>query len=119
MQEVCNKLFDLLDDYRHLPAYQLERRADIFFALYLESVIEEKFKIKPDFIFPEFPIRIGSIHTNIEINKSFKIDYLIFSKSSKRIFFVELKTDSNSRRDKQDWYLEKAKEVGIRELLNE
>ena len=31
--------------------------------------------------------------------------------------FVELKTDDGSRRDKQDWYLERAKKVGLVELL--
>jgi len=28
-------LFDRMDAWRHLPNYQLERRADIFFAMYL------------------------------------------------------------------------------------
>lgn len=28
-------LFDRMDAWRHFPNYQLERRADIFFALYL------------------------------------------------------------------------------------
>jgi len=37
-----NKLFDLMDDWRNLPAYQLERRADIFFAIHLEEIIEKK-----------------------------------------------------------------------------
>jgi len=32
------KLFDLLDDWRRLPAYQLERRADIIFAVHLEKI---------------------------------------------------------------------------------
>jgi hypothetical protein len=33
-------LFDRLDAWRHFPNYQLERRADIFFALYLPEVLE-------------------------------------------------------------------------------
>ena len=33
-------VFDLLDRWRHLPAYQLERRADVYFALYLPEVLE-------------------------------------------------------------------------------
>jgi hypothetical protein len=45
-----NKLFDLLDDWRKLPAYQLERRADIFFAIHLETIIEKKLKTKIDLI---------------------------------------------------------------------
>ena len=29
MNQIINKIFDTLDDWRQLPAYQLERRADI------------------------------------------------------------------------------------------
>jgi hypothetical protein len=109
-----NKLFDLLDDWRNLPAYQLERRADIFFAIHLEEIIEKKFKTKIDLIIPEFPIRIGEIsETHPELNKSFKIDYLAFSKSEKRVFLIELKTDLLSRREKQDWYLESAAKIKV------
>jgi len=37
---IIDNLFNLLDDWRTLPAYQLERRADIFFALYLDKILE-------------------------------------------------------------------------------
>ncbi|MFC1936848.1 hypothetical protein ACFLYP_04200 [Chloroflexota bacterium] len=53
-----NELFDNMDDWRHLPAYQLERRADIFFSVSLPSLLESKFEIEIDDIIPEFPIRI-------------------------------------------------------------
>ncbi|MBV2194981.1 MAG: hypothetical protein KUL78_00555, partial [Flavobacterium sp.] len=59
-----DKLFELLDDWRFLPAYQLERRADIFFALHLEKIIEKKFNVKIDTIIPEFPVRVGEIYNN-------------------------------------------------------
>ena len=36
------ELFARLDDWRHLPAYQLERRADIFFSLYLPDVLARR-----------------------------------------------------------------------------
>ena len=36
-------VFELLDDWRHLPAYQLERRADIYFAMYLPELLAERF----------------------------------------------------------------------------
>jgi len=32
-------IFDRMDVWRHLPSYQLERRADLFFALYLPEVL--------------------------------------------------------------------------------
>ena len=35
-----DRIFDLLDGWRHLPAYQLERRADIFFGLFLPDVLD-------------------------------------------------------------------------------
>ncbi len=54
--------FDNLDQWRHLPNYQLERRADIFFSLYLKEVIEEKYHVKlHNQIIPEFPVRVGTI----------------------------------------------------------
>lgn len=56
-------LFGLLDRWRHLPDYQLERRADIFFALFLPEVLRAHFakqnrsiEINPVLI-PEFPIK--------------------------------------------------------------
>ncbi len=33
-----NELFDNMDSWRHLPAYQFERRADIFFSIYLPDL---------------------------------------------------------------------------------
>lgn len=33
------RAFELLDRWRHLPAYQLERRADIFFALFFAGSV--------------------------------------------------------------------------------
>ena len=55
-------VFDNLDKWRHLPNYQLERRADIFFSLYLKEVIEEKYHVKlQDTIIPEFPIQLGTL----------------------------------------------------------
>ena len=106
-----------MDEWRHLPSYQLERRADIFFSLYLRSILEAKFGEEIEGIIPEFPVRIGTIHPKVKTNQSFKIDYLAKVKSKYRVLFVELKTDDSSRRGKQDWYLERAQEVGLVSLL--
>ena len=35
MNNHVNILFERLENWRHLPNYQLERRTDIFFSLYL------------------------------------------------------------------------------------
>lgn len=114
-----NKLFDLLDDWRNLPAYQLERRADIFFAIHLENVIEKILGTKIDIIIPEFPVRIGEIsEKHPELNKSFKIDYLTYSKNENKVYLIELKTDQRSRREKQDWYLERASKIKVKGLVS-
>jgi hypothetical protein len=116
--QTIHKLFDLLDDWRHLPAYQLERRADIFFALYLDKIIKQKTGVDIDFIIPEFPVRVGEIsEKNPHINQSFKIDYLAYSKESGRVFLVELKTDQRSRRDKQDWYLQRTAQIQVKGIF--
>ena len=101
-----NVLFDRMDAWRHLPNYQLERRADLFFSLYLPKVLEEKlgFPVRERLI-PEFPVRIGTIYPHIPINKSFKIDYVALSEDGSKAVLVELKTEGMSRRSSQDKYL--------------
>ena len=98
-----NALFDRMDAWRHLPNYQLERRADLFFSLYLPEVLEAKlgFAIQPTLI-PEFPVRFGSIYPKEATNHSCKIDYLALSENGKQAVFVELKAEGLSRRTKQD-----------------
>lgn len=116
-----DKIFELLDSWRNLPSYQLERRADIYFALYLPYLINKKFGVTVEHMIPEFPVRIGTIYENKQLknpNLSFKIDYVVVCKSNKSIYFIELKTDNNSRRDKQDWYLEQAQKIGIKKLID-
>ena len=113
-----DNLFDLLDDWRHLPAYQLERRADIFFAIHLDVILFNLYGIKIDLIIPEFPVRIGEIsEKHSAINRSFKIDYLVYSNISQKVLLIELKTDQLSLRDKQQWYLESAKKIMLPGLL--
>jgi hypothetical protein len=43
MSEPIQQLFENLDSWRHLPAYQLERRADVFFSVYLHPMLAERF----------------------------------------------------------------------------
>jgi len=112
-----NELFDLLDKWRYFPAYQLERRADIFFAIFLKQTIQNKYSLSIDTVIPEFPVRVGAIIEK-EINKSFKIDYVAVNQKMKQVFLVELKTDLLSRREKQDWYLKRAQEINIHGLVD-
>lgn len=39
------KVLRQLDEWRHLPDYQLERRVDIFFGMFLPKVIEKRFGV--------------------------------------------------------------------------
>ena len=75
---MIKEIFNKMDKWRHFPSYQLERRADIFFALYLEKIMSTHFKKKfcPE-IFPEFPLN-KSVVSNIKSNQTFKVDYVMF-----------------------------------------
>ena len=113
------RILDLLDQWRHLPDYQLERRADIFFATYLVDFLADREGVEVEpFLVPEFPVHIGTIYPHIPINKSFKIDYVAFASDRSKAWFVELKTDSSSRRDKQNAYLKAAQNAGMPALIN-
>lgn len=113
-----NQLFNNLDAWRHLPAYQLERRADIFFSLYLAEALKEKFGLQATpVLITEFPCRYGSIHEGGN-NQSFKVDYLAVSVEDEKAFFVELKTDIASRNDDQDTNMKQAKQAGLAKLLS-
>lgn len=114
MQEA---IFDLLDHWKKFPNYQLERRADIFFAAHLPQILRKLRQVETELILPEFPVRIGTIYPNRNSNQSRKIDYVIKVRNENRILFIELKTDPGSRNDPQDEYLRKAQDVGFKELL--
>lgn len=120
-KENIDKLFSLLDDWRLLPAYQLERRADIFFALYLPHIMKARFGalVDHDHIIPEFPLnkKTLGIEKNPGFNLSYKVDYLIVCKKSKKVFLVELKTDTGSRRSIQDEYLLKAQAANVKKWM--
>ena len=111
-------IFQNLDRWRHLPAYQLERRADIFFSIYLAEVVEAVTGIPVhETILPELPLRKGVIWDDPDDNRSEKVDYVLFSADRQRVFLVELKTDLGSRRDRQDAYLDRARGVGFRAVV--
>ncbi len=118
---MLKKVFDNLNDWRNLPAYQLERRADIFFSLYLKEVVEDFGKKKlrmpelelSEIIIPEFPLKKKG-----KSNQSVKVDYALFAKDRSTVFFIELKTDNGSTRDEQEKYLKQAKEDGFPKIMN-
>ena len=113
-----DQLFNRMDSWRHLPNYQLERRADLFFSLYLHNVLPRKtgVPVRAE-LAPEFPVRIGTIYPDKPIDKSYKIDYVAVAESGERAFLIELKTEGDSRRESQDRYLLASKAVGMTALL--
>ncbi len=111
-------VFANLDRWRHLPNYQLERRSDIFFSVYLKGLLEEVTGVAlDDVIIPELPIKRELIWDNLATDKSVKVDYVLFAKDRTKVFFIELKTDAGSRRDVQDEYLEAAERLGFRKIV--
>ncbi len=115
---MIEKIFSNLSKWRNLPSYQLERRADIFFSLYINDIVSNKIGIHDDWVvIPEFPVPIKVIRPTNQDNNSFKIDYLVIGRKSNKVIFIELKTDNSSRRDNQDLYLEEAKNKGLFNLL--
>lgn len=109
---MSDRIFNLLDDWRNLPNYQLERRSDIFFAIHLPMIIEKILATKIDLIIPEFPIR-----KDTKNNLSFKVDYLVYSEKEKKVFLIELKTNQESRNSEQDSNLEKASKLTVKDLV--
>lgn len=114
-----NTVFGHLDRWRHFPAYQLERRADIFFSVYMKGIIEETTGVAlEDEIVPELPIKRDLIWPDRATDQSVKVDYALFARDRSRVLFVELKTDAGSRRGAQDDYLEAAKRIGFRRIAD-
>ena len=111
-------VFANLNRWRHFPAYQLERRADIFFSVYLPEVLASDTGVEIDSrVIPEFPLKLDLIWPGRPSSKSVKVDYVLFARDRSTVYFVELKTDAASRRDTQDEYLARARELGFRALV--
>ena len=117
------RVFGLLDRWRHLPNYQLERRADVFFALFLPEVLTKHLsevncpaKIEPVLI-PEFPIREEETTKKGSNNRSKKADYLAISEDGGRAFLIELKTDVASIDRDQIYFLKCASRRGMAKII--
>ena len=108
--------FDLLDKWRHFPAFPLEPRSETLFALFLPMVLRDSksvgVKVKPQVI-PQFPLKHDCN------NQSDKVDFFALSEDGRRGFLIELKTDMDSRRETQDNYLTRAVEKDMDEILSD
>jgi hypothetical protein len=114
-------IFTRMDEWRHLPDWQLERRADLFFSFYLKEVIEQKFNVTlQDTIIPEFPLQISPEGNDMQTNQTNKVDYAVFSDEDvPKCYLIELKTDMKSVNKKQQKYLIEAKGKKIETLVND
>ncbi len=120
-----NDLFGLLDKWRHFPAFPLEPRSEMLFALFLPTVLKAHFekdgvKIKPQVI-PQFPLRQNRLdpRTKKRTNHSNNVDFFALSEDGNTGYLIELKTDMSSRRGDQDNYLSMATEKRMDEILCE
>lgn len=78
------ELLRQLDEWRHLPDYQLERRVDVFFGMFLPKVIEKRFGVCVDTVVPEFPLRKGTLDPeSSEGNQSVVVDFAVFARGQK------------------------------------
>jgi hypothetical protein len=115
MERSIEQVFARLDRWRHLPKYQLERRADIFFSLYLPEVIEKHFGVEVEAeMIPEFPLQ-----TEAANNLSNNVDYVLLSEDRQSAFFVELKTTNASIGKKQLQYLRRTQEKSFAQYVRE
>ena len=123
--------FRLMDDWRHLPAYRLQARADPFFALYLRDVLSQHLNLElHPVVIPEFPLRAGSLYGEDKLarlrekkgtaprdNQSYNVDYVAFSHDCETAFLVELKTDMSSIDYAQECYLRCARDRNLGPLV--
>lgn len=139
-ETIIEKVLKQLDEWRHFPTYQLERRADIFIGLCLPEIICDNFNKTEELrenplvpeeltVIPEFPLHKGELGLNGGENKennvsdnddkesrhSVKVDFVVFSKKENHIFLVELKTDNASIECKQ---LENMNRATAKRILN-
>lgn len=116
------KYFEMMIDWKKLPAYRAEPRIDSFIGFFLPEIASEFLKDEIVGVIPELPIRLGTVHQKHEntnyANKSYKVDFYLLGKSGIN-YFVEFKTDSKSRRPEQDDYLKKAQnEIGMEKIVD-
>lgn len=114
------KYFKTLQDWKKLPAYRLEPRIDSYIGFFLPDILEELNNVEVVGVIPELPIRLGTVHPEHEgknfAERSYKVDFYVFGADGAH-YFIEVKSDSGSRRDSQDDYLNKSVGCGMRSVV--
>jgi len=117
---MIEEYFSTLEDWKLLPAYKLETRIDSMVGFAIPRIFERLYNKKVEVLIPEFPIRLGSVRTELEqksyANRSYKVDFYLRTKVMTNIF-VEFKSDSGSKRESQDNYLLLSRKIGMRGIL--
>ena len=113
-----DSLFQTYEKWKRLPAYRLEPRIDVFIAYYMPVSIQRKLGFTVSEVIPELPIRLGTIYPNVTShpNRSYKVDFYALSEKGDNLF-IEVKSDTGSRRKAQDKYLQRSSELGMSEIL--
>lgn len=109
------RLIGLMQDFRQFPKYQLERRLDIFIALFLPEFLSATFGGAPvELVAPEFPLKKDGSKASVNA------DYLLYRGGDKPAWIIlELKTCEGSLGASQcEKYLAAARK-GMRGLLEE
>lgn len=112
--------FAMMEDWKMLPAYKAEPRIDSLVGYFLKDIASEFLGDKMVGIVPELPIRLATIkpqHKDATFaDLSYKVDFYLLGASGTN-YFVEFKTDSGSRREKQDIYLNECQDKGMAAIV--
>ena len=118
--EAISQILRQLDEWRHLPAYQLERRVDVLFGMLLPTVIGAKYGVSLGncTVIPEFPLHKGKLRKSNN-NQSVNVDFAVFfeQRTENHLCLVELKTDQQSISVPQIRTMGRAANVGANALL--
>ncbi|MDM7913262.1 MAG: hypothetical protein QUS09_09210, partial [Methanotrichaceae archaeon] len=108
----------LIDKYRFLPRFQVERHFDIYLIPFLATILNQLGHGHYDFILPEFPIQKCLFSERAKNNwESISMDYAAFDRDNQRIALIELKTDLESNRESQNEFLRSIEGMDLHSLL--
>lgn len=112
--------FKMMIDWKKLPAYKAEPRIDSLVGYYLDQILNDFLDEEISMIIPELPIRLGTVKPEYNdknfAERSYKVDF--FAVGNEFNYLIEFKSDSNSRREKQDDYLKRSENLGTKEIIN-
>lgn len=117
---MINEYFDLLEDWKLLPAYKLEMRIDSLVGFVLAEISSEIFEVETKVLVPELPLRKGTLYPKfdktVSANRSYKVDFYIRGMEGENLF-IEFKSDSGSIREDQDEYLQISRKRKMKKIV--